>query len=301
VVDLTERLEQLNESFDIVAVQEVRKELDALDRLVSMLGRFWKYIVTDVTEGRRGNKERMAFLYDSRKVRHGGLAGELVLPPLEVNNEYRPVAQLARTPFICGFEAGWSRFMLATLHILYGKDLIEPPERIEEIRQVAQFLRRRTLDDTAWSRSLILLGDFNIYKPRHRTMGALEDAEFTVPDAIKALPSNVAQDKHYDQIAFRVQSDRLEPVRDGQGRWRAGVFDFTESVFKDEDEEVYIRRMGDDYYTDSKGKPRNEGERQEYYRTCWRTHQMSDHLPMWVELKINYSDRFLERKLAGEA
>jgi hypothetical protein len=32
--------------------------------------------------------------------------------------------------------------------------------------------------------------------------------------------------------------------------------------------------------------------------TYWRTFQMSDHLPMWVELKIDYSDDYLARKLA---
>src|SRR5687767_2684909 len=51
--------------FDLVAVQEVREDLRALDRLQSILGGWWKYIVTDVTEGTAGNRERMAFLYDS--------------------------------------------------------------------------------------------------------------------------------------------------------------------------------------------------------------------------------------------
>jgi hypothetical protein len=41
----------------------------------------WKYLLTDVTEGEPGNQERMAFLYDSRKVRFGGLAGEVMIPP----------------------------------------------------------------------------------------------------------------------------------------------------------------------------------------------------------------------------
>jgi hypothetical protein len=34
-----------------------------------------------------------------------------------------------------------------------------------------------------------------------------------------------------------------------------------------------------------------------YYRQ-WRTFQMSDHLPMWVEIGIDFSDAYLERKLA---
>ncbi len=79
----------------------------------------------------------MAFLYDSRKVSFGGLAGELTLPPLELKDQngktvYHPVSQVARTPFMCGFQAGWTRFILATVHILYGKSTANDPLRVEE-------------------------------------------------------------------------------------------------------------------------------------------------------------------------
>jgi hypothetical protein len=191
--------------------------------------------------------------------------------------------------------------MLATVHILYGGKAAEDPERVEEIRQVAQFLRGRTLDKTTWSQNLILLGDFNIFSPGDKTMAALEDAKFTVPDTIKALPSNAPRSKHYDQIAFRIQPDRLALARDEQGEPRAGVFNFYETVFRDEDESIYASDMGKAYRRTSKGKQRDASGRRSYYRTYWRTHQMSDHLPMWVELEINYSDRYLERKLAGTA
>ena len=60
--------------FDIVAVQEVRDNLDALDRLMSILGRWWTYLVSDVTLGRQGNNERHAYIYDTRKISFGGLA-----------------------------------------------------------------------------------------------------------------------------------------------------------------------------------------------------------------------------------
>jgi endonuclease/exonuclease/phosphatase family metal-dependent hydrolase len=285
--------------FDLVAVQEVRKDLKALKKLCRILGGYWKYVVTDVTEGKKGNKERMAFLYDSRKVRFGGLAGELVLPPIELKDAdnktvYQPVSQLARTPFMCWFKAGWTEFILVTVHILYGDKGADDPRRIEEIHQVAQFLRKRTLDQTAWARNLILLGDFNIFKPTDMTMAAIIDAGFTVPDKIQKLPANVAQNKHYDQIAFRVREDRLGTTG------KAGVFNFYETVLRLEDELIYVPDMGERYFTTSKGEPRKD--KSEYYKIYWRTHQMSDHLPMWVELKIDYSDEYLERKRdKGEA
>ena len=280
--------------FDLVAVQEVRQDLKALIKLCRILGGHWKYIVTDVTTGSRGNKERMAFLYDSRKVRFGGLAGELVLPPVELKDEenktvYQPASQLARTPFMCGFQAGWTRFILTTVHILYGDQKADDPRRVEEIRQVAQFLRKRTLDQTAWARNLIILGDFNIFKPTDETMAAITDAGFVVPEEIQKLPSNAIQNKHYDQIAFRVRKDRFNTTG------RANVLNYFETVFRVEDESIYVADMGEAYHKTSKGKAR--ADKSAYYMTYWRTHQMSDHLPMWVELYIDYSDEYLARKL----
>jgi len=64
--------------FDLVALQEIRS-LYALQHLCGLLGSHWNYLITDVTLGPGGNAERMAYLYDNRKVRFSGLAAELVL------------------------------------------------------------------------------------------------------------------------------------------------------------------------------------------------------------------------------
>src|SRR5215208_5169547 len=50
-------------AFDLVALQEINRDLSALNRVMEILGREWDYIVTDTTEGRGGNGERMAFVY----------------------------------------------------------------------------------------------------------------------------------------------------------------------------------------------------------------------------------------------
>lgn len=282
-------------SFDLVAVQEVRRDLDGLERLCRILGSHWKYVITDVTRGRRGNSERLAFLYDSNKVDFAGLVGEIVIPPIrtqdeEGNSVYRPVTQLARTPFMAGFKAGWTKFILTTVHILYGESKANSPERVAEIRRVADFMAEQAQDDSRWTNNFVLLGDFNIFRPQDETMQAILEAGFVVPEELQDLPSNVPQNKFYDQIAFRVREDRFGTTG------RAGVFNFYESVFRDEDESIYVPQMGDRYLTTSKGEPRQDPSR--YYKTYWRTHQMSDHLPMWVELQIDYSDEYLSRKLA---
>lgn len=287
--------------FDLVAVQEVRRDLKALERLMQILGRHWSYLVTDVTEGTAGNKERMAYVFDTRKVTFGGLASELVLPPVEIKEKGKktvltPAQQLARTPFVCGFTAGWTKFMLATVHVLFGDKKANDPRRVEEIRQLAQFLRARTLDRTAWSNNLIVLGDFNIFRPTDATMGALEEAGFVVPEELQSLPTNAPKTRFYDQIAFRVREGRLET------RGNAGVFDPFQSVYRTpgeafdgDDEASYAEEIGEAYEVTSKGKRRDAKGKTRYYKTYWRTHQLSDHLPMWVELRINYTDPFLKR------
>jgi len=282
---------EIIDRFDLVAVQEVNKDLTGLKRLLTVLGGYWDVIFTDTTLGTRGNQERMTFLYDKRKVKFGGLAGELVLPDENMKKEMK-IKQLARTPFICGFTSGWTKFMLAMVHIYYGPQTAEPPERIEEIRQVARRLKERTIDEDAWARNLILLGDFNIYKPKNQTFKEIVNAGFHIPEELQKLPANVKQDRHYDQIAFMTRKGSLD--------WtgKAGVFNYYETVFRDtpEDKAIYMKYMP--YYEKTtKGKLRKESSKAIYYQTYWRTHQMSDHLPMWVELKIDYSNEYLESKL----
>ena len=39
-------------------------------------------------------------------------------------------------------------------------------------------------------------------------------------------------------------------------------------------------------------------KRRAYYRNHWRRQQISDHLPMWLELKIDYGENYLKNRLA---
>ncbi len=283
---------EIIDCFDLVAVQEVRKDLTALNRLKTILGRNWDSVFTDTTLGTRGNEERMAFLYDKRKVSFEGLAGELVLPDQKKKGAKVVLKQLARTPFICGFKAGWTDFMLVTVHILWGTAKAEPPERIEEIRQVATRMKEMTGDNDAWARNVILLGDFNIFEPENKTFQEIIKAGFEVPAVLQSLPTNIEKTRHYDQIALISRKYKFE--------WtgNAGVFDFYQTVFRDtpEDFEIY-KKFVPDLEVNSKGKPRTEKQKMARYKD-WRTYQMSDHKPLWVELRIDYSDEYLTRKLA---
>ncbi len=274
--------------FDIVAIQEIRGDLKALEKLCKILGSYWKYVVTDVTEGVAGNKERMAFLFDGRKMRFSGLTGEIVIAPVKKGGRtYEPARQLARTPFICGFQAGWFKFMLCTVHIRYGSDKAVDRQRLEEITLLTKMLGRRVRQKTAWCNNLILLGDFNIFNPRDVTFEALTKQGFVVPEQLQKMPSNAGKNKHYDQIAFNVKEKRMELSN-------AGILDFYQSVFREEDQDLYVAAMGQRYFKSSSGKSRDAKSKTRYFRNYWRTHQMSDHLPMWVELKVDFGKDYLQ-------
>ena len=282
--------------FDLIAVQEVREDLEALNEVRRILGDGWTYIVSDVSEGKAGNRERMAFLYDSGKVSFNSMAGEVVIPSKSVKKNgktvrYDPAEQLYRTPYLVGFRCGWAVIMLCTVHIAYGKDKAEDPTRVREIKMVAEFLAKRARERKRDYSNLVLLGDFNIYSSEDITYKAITDAGFEIPPELQELPeTNVGSEKrHYDQIAFMPQKWRVETTG------KANMFDYYQVVYRDNDEdrELYISEMGDAYTTTSEGKPRDESGKRTYYRTYWRTHQMSDHLPMWIELRTNFANEYL--------
>ena len=115
--------------FDIIAVQEVRDDLDALDKLMCILGGWWKYLVSDVTLGEQGNNERHAYIYDTRKISFGGMAGELVPEMKKDGGVLSSDFAFSRTPYIAGFKAGWFKFTLCTQHFYYGEDKADDPQR----------------------------------------------------------------------------------------------------------------------------------------------------------------------------
>ena len=294
---------EIVDRFDLVAVQEVRSDLRALRKLQWRLGPHWSYLVSDVTRGHAGNQERLAFLYDTRKVRFLGMAGELVLPPVKAPKaagstakpKEVPAQQVARTPLMAAFQVGWTRFILATVHILYGPSTAEPVARIEEIRQVARFLKDRTDDETEDIRNFIVLGDFNIFSTSDKTMDALtKDGGFEIPEGTTSIPgTNVDKNKKYDQIAYRARGDRFASTGN------AGSFDFYEHVFTNEDADTY-RPYIDAYIAQrhkagkkSPKKPADDkGKRSQFKK--WRTYQMSDHLPLWAEFQVDFADAYLK-------
>lgn len=275
--------------FDLVAVQEVNQNLADLKQLIELLGDWWEYIVTDVTEGTSGNQERIAYVYDGRKVRFDHLAGELALPV-----KGKSGLQPARSPFLCAFRTGWRRISLCSVHIYYGKSSPNDPRRVKEIADISSLLakrntRRQNIADGEPENS-VLIGDFNVFNQTgDKTTDALAKNQFTIPKEMKALHgSNLTRDKFFDQIAFHDPQTRLRTSR-------AGVFDFSDILYKNDDEAVHAHAM-------ERSAPiqyKKARDKRKFYKT-WRTFQVSDHLPLWVELQTDFANAYLASVMRGK-
>jgi len=264
--------------FDIVAIQEVRDNLDALDELMRILGRWWKYLVSDVTLGRQGNNERHAYIYDTRKIAFGGMAGELVPEMKKEQGTLSADFAFSRTPYVAGFKAGWFKFTLCTQHFYYGKSKSDDPQRLKESQAIVKLLKKRMKSRDAWANNSILLGDFNIFSIADKTFQAIEKEKFKIPKNLKGTYTNAIRTKPFDQIAFLAKD-----VEKQLGLAQAGTFPFFDHVYRDEDKQIYKPRM-------------SAGD----YRQ-WRTYKMSDHLPLWVELYVDFGNAYLEKKMVQPA
>jgi endonuclease/exonuclease/phosphatase family metal-dependent hydrolase len=302
--------------FDIVAVQEICEDLGPLNRLMKMLGRQYDYLLTDVTHSSLGgNKERLGFIYDRNKVKFKGVAGEIVLPKkMLISEAADKKRQFSRTPFGAEFQSGWFKFLFSTVHIYFGsssKKSAAYARRVKEIEAVAKYLAKEAKASDA---NQILVGDFNILKRGSAGHSALERHGFTTVENRKG--SNRDRTKFYDQISFRLRKNELvemEPEREDR------VFQFFDSVFRSDDFSMYkpimskmikakLKQAREDLAAATSKTKKKKAQRQinslteakgsdeslEEYYDKWRTFQMSDHLPLWVELEIDLSDEYLE-------
>ncbi|WP_291827639.1 endonuclease/exonuclease/phosphatase family protein [Bosea sp. (in: a-proteobacteria)] len=313
--------------FDLVAVQEVNRDLAALDRLMRILGREWDYIATDTTTGAGGNDERMAFVFNTEKVWFRKIAGEIVLPEgqLIVSRKKAKAAktataaaspslaaadeakdafievkqQFARTPFLVAFQSGWFRFSLCTVHIYFGADSGEAlKRRIAEIEQLVGFFAERQdkaskqeKDRLGQVENYILLGDFNVVSPEHKTMAALKSKGFTVPAAIDGKKVRGPESHYYDQIAVRVKDPRFKVVG-------GGLIDMFQDVFRNtaEDRAIYASVLPK---SDPETDPAFKATTPEKLFEKWRTWQMSDHAPLWIEIETDFADDYLDAIVKG--
>ena len=210
--------------------------------------------------------------------------------------------QIARSPFFASFQAGWFKFSLCSAHIKFGDDL---GLRAQEISAVADALIKRAKSE---DQVHIFLGDMNIEEKDDEVMHALKSSKLTVPDF---GPTNMSGNRWFDQMAFTEKGKAGRKTR----LLRHGKFDWRHSVFgphpKEEALEFSAQDISEgkkrlsrqeilDHYEDKVTKIRQDHGKDPYTNWAksyknWTTFEMSDHLPIWMELEVDYSDDYLRR------
>ena len=200
--------------FDVIAVQEVKANLKGLRDVLKVLGAHWSLILTDVNQGDVGNGERMAYLFDTRRVNLSGLACELVVPEewTKIISKGMLNKQFVRSPYAVSFRSQNQTFILVTLHILYGKTSVD---RISELKGIAKWLSSWADDINAYHQNLIALGDFNIDERGDLLNQTFISEGLFIPPALqndKVTRSILIETKFYDQIAWFQNSNKKNNI-----------------------------------------------------------------------------------------
>jgi hypothetical protein len=239
---------------------------------MDILGPYWKVVFSDYNVDNAGNKERIGYLYDKRAVTFTGLAAEANPPRIKnkKSGRYETAFQWWRSPFMASFRAGNFDFILFSAHIRWGSGI---RERLIPIRALADWVETRASEPHVIDGDFIVLGDFNIPSTRSSLYKAIAKHGLTVPPAMlnvanAKLTTNLARKKRYDQI-LHYSKNTYSLTGD------AGVLDF------------YAKNWSPLF-------PKSVFPNMSHHDL---TFQLSDHLPLWVELNLRVDEEKLDQIL----
>lgn len=256
--------------FDLIAVTELSENLSDLGKVLQILGPYWRAVYSDAVPDKGGNGERMAYVFDKRAVSFTGLAAEAdASRRKQKNGEWIPQSSWWRSPYIASFKSGNYDFVLITAHIRWGK---KKKDRIKPLKLLASWIQERRKNKFTTDKDIILLGDFNIPKVDDDLFKAITGKGLKIPDMMRELHgTNLAKKKRYDQILHY-------PVPQGNLIEHAGVVDFFQEGV------AGIKKL---FPGDNLTKTKF-------------TYQLSDHLPLWVQLNTDNDDQQLDQIIKGK-
>lgn len=250
--------------FDLIALTEVRDNLaDFLD-VFRILGPYWKFVMSDFRPDRAGNRERVAYIYDERMCQFTGLAAEADPPRKRgakshvEDDDYQARYTWWRAPYMASFKSGNFDFTLLTAHMRWGSG---EDEREVALRNLAEWIHVRQNSKYVFDRDIIVMGDFNIPKVGDPLYQALTGKGLKMPDSLADVKfTNVAGGKSYDQILHY-------PYTKSSFTGHGGALDFITGGHKALFPDLTRKQF---------------------------TYQMSDHLPLWVQLDVDVDGAFLD-------
>lgn len=249
--------------FDLIALQEVNDDLTGLRAIQKVLPKRFRILFSNSA----GNNERMAFVFDSRKVTPLEKIGILTIPPsqhadVRIEGFTQEFRGFDRSPFLASFKVGSFTLLLACVHLYFGDDAARKSieRRSLEAYAIGRWADLRRKSKNAFTPNIIALGDFNLPKvdPGDPIYKALTRRGLELPPHSTQIGSSVTSDSHYDQLTFFPGDVKDRFVS-------AGVFDFDGALF---------RKLWDPQ------DPKNTAffDFMKYY--------VSDHRILWAEFKL---------------
>ena len=285
-------------AFDLIAVQEIKSGLKDLDIVMRLLGANWRYLINDITEGAAGNSERSGYIYNTRRLRPSGLAGEVGLWDEITRDSPLGLKQLKHAPYMTGFIAGWKRFAMVNLHLHPGKGADDVALRGEEMRLLLRALEEKRKG--LWSDNLVLVGDMNLYGAHDdATVARIKAAGYRENGGLVGRDTNASLSEAYDRMFFRT-GDYFRMAQTAAGGDSGAVFNPFDHVYREADVALYRDEMLADY-TGARDLAGDDAALLGYYKHPWRKNQISDHFPIVAELLIDDSAAFLAEKRAALA
>ena len=243
-------------NFEIIAITELTENTDDLEEIMDILGPYWKVIYSDVNMDDKGNGERIGYLYDGRIIEFTSLAAEadpIRVKPENEDDEWLPMLTWWRSPYLVSFKAGRFDFVMLAAHIRWGDE----DSRRGALEKLADWIKQRRESKHVKDKDMIILGDFNIPAigdPLHDAI--TKNGLVTHEDILGEQGTNLERNKRYDQIFYHEENaHKIE---------KAGAVDFY-----DDD---YRALYPESEYPD--------------LTKCKFTYQISDHLPLWIQLNI---------------
>ncbi|WOF75789.1 endonuclease/exonuclease/phosphatase family protein [Parvibaculaceae bacterium PLY_AMNH_Bact1] len=249
--------------YDVISLVEVRDNLQDLKRVLDVLGSYWRVVLSDYNVDHAGNRERVAYVYDSRMVRFTGLAAEADPPKVKKNGVYESAyPDWWRSPYMASFTAGNFDFVMMTAHIRWSGGV---SKRAEAIGHLADWVEIRRNERAAVDTDFIVVGDFNIPSRGSSAFKALTKHSLQMPGGLlKVKGTNLSEKNVYDQIVH-------SPTLEDRFTDRGGIIRF----FKNSHKELFPE-MSEKAFT----------------------YQLSDHLPLWVEVDTWIEDELIDSYLS---
>ena len=174
---------------------------------------------------------------------------------LDIDTQTHTGFQLHRIPYCASFRAGRFDFTVVSVHIFESNTAFREKE-IEILAQELVKLSKREHTKVV-DRDFFVVGDFNIVKEGDRFFKALVEAGFQLPSPLDRIRTNFDRTKTFDKIAWVNRPDF-------KFSGKANVVPFGKVLYQDKSP---------------------KGGRKD----------ISDHLPLWAEFKVNELTQHLEQ------